>query len=142
LGAPRLSLVSLVGNPALPTIPYLSMPCRWATPEMTLQPFQGWPARSPPGGQPVAIVYPFAHPTPCAYAVLPRISTLRGKSRIFPQFASRDFVMATLQSILQRNLRRHSRKKKRDSLLPVAVATRQTFSLFSARKGFAINASG
>jgi hypothetical protein len=29
-----------------PSMPYLSMPCEWATPEMALQLFQGWPGRS------------------------------------------------------------------------------------------------
>jgi hypothetical protein len=27
-----------------PAMPYLFTPCRWATPEMVLQPFQGWSA--------------------------------------------------------------------------------------------------
>jgi hypothetical protein len=43
-----------------PAMPYPSTLCRQATPETTLQPFQGWPA---------AIFYPLGHPTPYAYAI-------------------------------------------------------------------------
>jgi hypothetical protein len=32
-----------------PAMPNSSMPCRWATPEMALQAFQGWPACSADG---------------------------------------------------------------------------------------------
>jgi hypothetical protein len=41
-----------------PAMPYLSTPYRWPTPEMALQPFQGWPT---------TVLYPFGHPMPYAY---------------------------------------------------------------------------
>jgi hypothetical protein len=35
-----------------PPMPHSSTPCRWATPETTLWPFQGWPAHIVVGQQP------------------------------------------------------------------------------------------
>jgi hypothetical protein len=48
-----------------PAMPYPSTPCRLATPETALWPFQWWPA--PQGGRPAAVFYPFGYPTPYAY---------------------------------------------------------------------------
>jgi hypothetical protein len=42
------------------TIPYPSMPCRRATADTVLRPFQGWPARKV-GGL-LAVFYPFVDP--------------------------------------------------------------------------------
>jgi hypothetical protein len=44
-----------------PAMLYSSTPCRRATPETALWPFQGW--------QPAAVFYSFGHPTPFAFAV-------------------------------------------------------------------------
>jgi hypothetical protein len=51
-----------------PTMPYPSMPCKRATPETALWPFQGWFICWAGGLRPV--FYPFGYPTPYAYASL------------------------------------------------------------------------
>jgi hypothetical protein len=48
-----------------PAMPYPFTPCRRVTPETTLQPFQGWPARR--GGWPAVVFYTFGRPTPYPY---------------------------------------------------------------------------